>query len=349
MIGGRYSKATWIAASVLFLGLAIGNISHPAAAWAATEKAAKVAANAISHIVTFTSNGATTQHVTTAKTVGDFLKERGLAVTEQDFVSPSLASELADGSAITYRAAIPVTIVTAQGSKTVMSSAIDVGTLLENQNVDIGPHDVVSAPFSDAIVAGERIRVVRVAQWTKSTKQSIAPRTITRLVFSLPPGTTRIVSHGIRGERETILGFTQRDGVTQHRVIATRIVRKPRERIIARGIGEYAAFEQLAKFGLQKTSYIAESAISMMATAYTADCAGCSGYTAIGPRAGHGIVAVDPRVIPLGTRLYIPGYGPAVAGDTGGAIVGNRIDLGFNSLSDAMRFGRRPVRVYRLR
>jgi 3D (Asp-Asp-Asp) domain-containing protein len=60
-------------------------------------------------------------------------------------------------------------------------------------------------------------------------------------------------------------------------------------------------------------------------------------------------VAVDPRVIPMGTRLFIPGYGVAIAGDTGGAIRGNRIDLGFNSLSDALRFGRRAVTVYRLK
>ncbi len=60
----------------------------------------------------------------------------------------------------------------------------------------------------------------------------------------------------------------------------------------------------------------------------------------------HGVVAVDPRVIPLGSHLYIPGYGRAVAGDTGGAIIGHRIDLAFNSYGDAIRFGRRPVKVY---
>jgi 3D (Asp-Asp-Asp) domain-containing protein len=60
-------------------------------------------------------------------------------------------------------------------------------------------------------------------------------------------------------------------------------------------------------------------------------------------------VAVDPRVIPLGTRLYIPGYGWAIAGDTGGDIVGNRIDLGFDSLRGAMEFGRRDITVYRLK
>jgi 3D (Asp-Asp-Asp) domain-containing protein len=70
--------------------------------------------------------------------------------------------------------------------------------------------------------------------------------------------------------------------------------------------------------------------------------------TALGWQAGYGIVAVDPRVIPLRTRLYIPGYGYAVAGDTGGAIRGSRIDLGFNTYRDARQFGRRNVTVYLL-
>ena len=62
--------------------------------------------------------------------------------------------------------------------------------------------------------------------------------------------------------------------------------------------------------------------------------------------AAHGVVAVDPQVIPLGTRLYIPGYGNAIAGDTGGAIIGMRIDLFFEAEAEAIRFGRRKVDVY---
>ena len=79
---------------------------------------------------------------------------------------------------------------------------------------------------------------------------------------------------------------------------------------------------------------------------WAANCYGCSGRTASGQHAGHGIVAVDPSVIPLGSHLYIPGYGQAIAGDTGGAIHGNRVDLGFNNAADAMQFGRRAVTVY---
>ncbi len=70
------------------------------------------------------------------------------------------------------------------------------------------------------------------------------------------------------------------------------------------------------------------------------------GITAIGLRARKGIVAVDPSVIPLGTRLYIPGYGEALAADTGGWIKGNRIDLCFETLEECYRYGRRKIKIY---
>ena len=88
----------------------------------------------------------------------------------------------------------------------------------------------------------------------------------------------------------------------------------------------------------------------MVATAYDPGPRSCgryaSGWTAIGMRAGKGVVAVDPSVIPLGTRLYIEGYGPAVAGDVGRAIKGRRIDLGYGTYREAIAWGRRTVRVY---
>jgi 3D (Asp-Asp-Asp) domain-containing protein len=73
--------------------------------------------------------------------------------------------------------------------------------------------------------------------------------------------------------------------------------------------------------------------LTMWATAYDAHCSGCNGLTATGQKTGYGVVAVDPNIIPLGTKLYIPGYGQAVAGDTGGSIKGNKIDLGFDNVA----------------
>ncbi len=90
---------------------------------------------------------------------------------------------------------------------------------------------------------------------------------------------------------------------------------------------------------------------TLIATAYYAFGSGGNdingnGITATGLRARKGIVAVDPRIIPLGTKLFIPGYGEALAADTGGWIKNNRIDLCFESLEEAFKFGRRKVRVY---
>nr|WP_320145595.1 3D domain-containing protein [uncultured Anaeromusa sp.] len=86
--------------------------------------------------------------------------------------------------------------------------------------------------------------------------------------------------------------------------------------------------------------------MNMKATAYSRFDPGCGSYTARGNLLHKGLVAVDPNVIPLGTRLYIPGYGFAIADDTGGAIKGHIIDLAFDSHQEAINFGVRHITVY---
>lgn len=86
--------------------------------------------------------------------------------------------------------------------------------------------------------------------------------------------------------------------------------------------------------------------VYVSATAYSAYDPGCSHYTASGTRLCKGVIAVDPSFIPLGTRVYIPGYGEAVAEDTGGAIVGNIIDVAFDTHEEALAFGRQDLEIY---
>ena len=89
--------------------------------------------------------------------------------------------------------------------------------------------------------------------------------------------------------------------------------------------------------------------IKVRATAYTAYCAGCSGITATGINLKKNknlkVIAVDPRVIPLGSKVWVEGYGDAIAGDTGGAIKGNRIDVFFPQKKQATNWGRRTVTI----
>lgn len=86
--------------------------------------------------------------------------------------------------------------------------------------------------------------------------------------------------------------------------------------------------------------------IRVEATAYSAAEPGLSAYTATGTICRRGVIATDPFVIPLGTRVYIPGYGYAIAEDTGGAIVGNKIDVAFDTIAECYEFGRQFIDIY---
>nr|WP_289038945.1 LysM peptidoglycan-binding and 3D domain-containing protein [uncultured Allobacillus sp.] len=99
----------------------------------------------------------------------------------------------------------------------------------------------------------------------------------------------------------------------------------------------------------QQSSQKEGRTLTVEATAYTADCAGCSGVTATGIDLNNNpnmkVIAVDPNVIPLGSRVHVEGYGEAIAGDTGGAINGNIIDLHVPTKAEAYQWGRRTVEV----
>lgn len=86
--------------------------------------------------------------------------------------------------------------------------------------------------------------------------------------------------------------------------------------------------------------------IRVEATAYSSQESGLNLHTAIGTPVRYGVIAVDPSIIPLGTRVYIPGYGEAVAEDTGGDIVGYRIDIAFETYAEALEFGRQSLEIY---
>ncbi|MED3943321.1 LysM peptidoglycan-binding domain-containing protein [Priestia megaterium] len=113
---------------------------------------------------------------------------------------------------------------------------------------------------------------------------------------------------------------------------------------------EQAAQQQAAQQQQQQSQQQASGkSMTVEATAYTANCAGCSGTTATGvnlkSNPNQRVIAVDPSVIPLGSKVYVEGYGQAVAADTGGAIKGNRIDVFVSSDSAAQDWGRRSVKI----
>jgi resuscitation-promoting factor RpfB len=332
---------------VLSLGLLI-----PFGAGSATDGIVKTLAAAAAPVpakhVTFVRDGISQTLETQAATAEDLLAERGVVKAPEDALSVAPDSPLVDGETVVYRTAVPVTVVVDDRTQEVRTAAPTVSDLLAQHGVAWDVHDRVSPSPSTAIAKDSVVTVQHRDSWTEAVRRPIAPRTVKRWAFSLPPGKSKVVYPGKPGVLETSYLFFRtpdRHGA-RRTTLAARVLQTPRPRILAEGIGEYTAISRFAARGIEGTLRLASSALSMVATAYTASCGGCSGTTASGRPAGHGIVAVDPRVIPLGTRMFIPGYGHAIAGDTGGAIHGNRIDLGFDSNRQAYQFGRRPVTVY---
>lgn len=105
----------------------------------------------------------------------------------------------------------------------------------------------------------------------------------------------------------------------------------------------------LLLIGLPAGTAAAEGrALYVTATAYSAQDPGNSAYTASGTLVRHGVIAVDPSVIPLGSRVFIPDYGEAVAEDIGWGIQGDMIDVAFDTHEEALMFGRQNIEIYLL-
>jgi 3D (Asp-Asp-Asp) domain-containing protein/uncharacterized protein YabE (DUF348 family) len=309
---------------------------------------AALASTAPAKHVTLVHDGLPETIETRAETPDELLNERYLIRTAEDALNVDPASPLTDGETIVYRAAVPVTVVIDGQPRPLRSAALTVADLLWAQQVSFDRHDTIAPGPASAIENDTVVTVAHVNAWTETVRKRIVPQVVKRWAYTLPVGTSKVVDPGTPGMAEVAYAVRRtpdRKAVRRSKLVS-RVLRAPRARIVAEGIGEYTALSELAGRDMAGTLKFASAALSMVATAYTAECAGCSGTTASGRPAGHGIVAVDPRVIPLGTRMYIPGYGHAVAGDTGGAIRGNRIDLGFNSNAQAFQFGRRSITVY---
>lgn len=133
-----------------------------------------------------------------------------------------------------------------------------------------------------------------------------------------------VVQEGKDGTKTTITKIYYYEGAEYSKEIVSTDIVPPQDKIVDHG----------TKI-VWRTIDTADGSIKywrklhVWATQYDSHCLGCDNYTATGLPQGKGVIAVDPSVIKLGTHLYVPGYGAAVAGDTGGAIRGNMIDVGF--------------------
>jgi 3D (Asp-Asp-Asp) domain-containing protein len=210
-----------------------------------------------------------------------------------------------------------------------------VAELLTEQGVELSEGDRLTPDPSTPLRDGLAVSVTRVNEVIEYESTPIPFSTIYRDDPSMPQGENVVVQAGVDGYVQHEYAVVIENGQEVSRELLSDTIVAPDHRIVAQGTAVVAA----AVAEPDTTALVAETEggsecarpLSVWATWYTAASAGGSGRTATGTTVHKGTVAVDPRVIPLGTRMHIPGYGYGVAEDTGGAIIGNKIDLGYGA------------------
>lgn len=281
------------------------------------------------------------------RTVEDALKAAGIVLFEGDEVNPPLDERIVEGLRVTILRGTKVTLrVDGNTHELVLTHGATVRDALVQGEIRMGSMDRVVPVRETPLEEGMEIRVIRVTQEEIVERETIPYRTLRWAEPHLARGEVRLVREGREGILETRVLLTYEDGELVHRqVLSTEVVQEAVAEIIGEGTREATPVLETAT-----GTYRYVDVIDMEATAYypgpESTDQWADGYTYTGVRAGKGVVAVDPSVIPLGTRLYIPGYGEAIAADIGGAIKGYRIDLGFETYEEAIQYGRQQVKVY---
>ena len=307
--------------------------------------------------ITLNVNSQPKQIDTNCATVGDLLKEQRIYLTEDDYLGTDLDAKIYDGMTIWLRKAIDVTIEAEQETYTVHSQPLTVAQALEEAGVVVDDDDILDEPLLSYIYKDTTISVVKMETKQVEVLEDIEPKVEKKDVATLAKGTTSVIEPGEKGQKRLTYTVTYKDGIEVSReLVKEEVVKEAVTRVEGVGTGDPETVSTgsyggtvisdlgmgtaVASDGSQfsySRSFIAE------ATAYTAT--GNQTATGTWPAEGR-TIAVDPSVIPLGTRVYVVGYGYAIAEDTGGAVQGNIIDLYMDSYSDCVNWGRRNVTVY---
>lgn len=280
-------------------------------------------------------------------TVKDALNEKNIKIGPYDKVNISMTEKLKDGLSISIQRAKKVNIKTKDSNVFIMTTAATVENALKEANILVESKDRVEPAMDAEIKDDMKVSVIKVEEKLVNQEVQIDYKNEIKKLDSLAKGFVNVVRKGQNGQKQVTIKVVLEDGKEVSRqIVSEKVIKEP-----INGIVEEGAKTTLVTSRGQITF---TRALKMVATAYDASYESCGkssssphyGVTYSGIRVRPGIVAVDPRVIPLGTWLYIDGYGEALAADIGGAIKGNRIDLYYDSSKDVRRYGKRTVKVY---
>lgn len=316
--------------------------------------------NGLKRHVVINDNGHVTAVKTMKATVREVLEQTGITVASEDYMSMPYGAKLGriGENKIEIKRAVPVTIEVDGKEYNVKTYKNTVKEVLSDNGISVDEDDkFVGSQLGDKVVSSMDISIIRVDQKTVIEATSVPFKTITKENNRLDKGTKNTVREGKEGIREKTYTVVLENGKQIAKQLVKDIVAtNPLDKIVE--VGTVLNYKTSRGDTLRYSK-----AMDMRATSYTASFADTGknpgdpgfGITATGARVKRGIIAVDPSVIPLGTRVYVevPGvaadYGYAVAADVGSAVKGNKIDVYLESSSLSNAWGVKKVKVYILK
>lgn len=301
----------------------------------------------------FADNEETRELTTRQDLVGEFLEENEIEVGEFDRVNMLLEDELYDDAEVIVRKGRMITLNIDGHIEIITTTKKTIREAFDEVGVSVSETDIVEPALDSEVVHNMEITVIRVS-CEEITEDAQIPFTTKEISDNtLEKGKKKVKTKGENGIKRTVYSVTKKDGVeTERTVISETVVKEPVQQVIR--VGTKAKAKKTTKKSVVTnagTTLNYSKKLTVTATAYTA---APGKKTASGRVAQYGVIAVDPKVIPLGTKLYVEStddgkswqYGYCVAGDTGGAIKGNKIDLYFNSRNECLKFGRKSAILY---
>ncbi|RKL65200.1 hypothetical protein CR203_21780 [Salipaludibacillus neizhouensis] len=290
---------------------------------------------------------------TTKQSVEGLLEELEIEVHKHDIVDPNLENSLNDVNVVKFNSAFQITVISDGEEKEVWTTSTTVADFLEKEKITLNKLDRVEPAEDEQLEGTGKVNVVRVEKVTDVVEETVNFGTVTKNDSSIDQGSEEVIQKGQEGKIEKQYEVVIEDGEEVSRdLVKENVVQESEDRILVVGTKK-AAPKTVSRGSSSNSSSSASSSSgswrSFTATAYSAFCNGCSGVTATGinlrENPGKNVIAVDPSVIPLGSRVEVKGYGTYIAGDTGGAIKGNKIDIFMPDKSKVQSFGRQSVQI----
>ncbi|MBB6218685.1 uncharacterized protein YabE (DUF348 family) [Anaerosolibacter carboniphilus] len=285
--------------------------------------------------------------------VSGVLKKGKITLEDYDKVSVPLNAKTKDGMIISIKRARPVTVI-ADGKVTEVQTAnMKAKDILAEYDIVLGEQDKIEPDLDAEIEKNGTVTVIRVNEKIVTETIPIPYESIIKYNDDLDKGKVNLIQKGQNGEKQVRYRIVLEDGKEMSKEVSEeKVLTSAVEEIVEKGTAQFVA--------TSRGNVRFKNMITMSSTAYDAGFESTGktpgdkhyGITRSGTKVRPGVVAVDPKVIPLGSKLYIesldgwPDYGFAVAEDTGGAIKGNKIDLFYESASTVKKYGRRKVKVY---